>query len=433
MFSDWHRLVSALVLSEWYVARLLREAQVTSSLTHVSPGDRRIRRQNMKRLFPSKKRPFQEHPFHLVKIELEQSGAGQRALMQFANERRHVLYMASPWAVSASTKIVHRQKTPFTWACDASLRHLVLVTAKQFLVFLRHRQTGWELVQRLPHDAPAQTQHWSIAMDHQALTVVAAHESGLLVLHRSTAESPTFVCQRTYMSSVKARFQLFPHSLQDNLLLAASPYFRATNGVVDLYHFPDHQLQELALCETLVPEMQAGFFGAHCAITPKPLLLISSPFLGKPFPGAGGVFVYRRWRGAWQLHQTLLHPTPLTRAQYAVLNFGRTFDVSVDGRWLAVGAFAGGHGQVYLYQFLRGRYKLLHILTRHNPKARRFGAFLSVDTDGSLIIGDLTTVYYAFRNHFGHVRECLLQDHHSVYSATPRSTSASTCHLVVHK
>jgi len=367
--------------------------------------------QAVKRLFPAKKYRM----YRIVKVELEQTGLPNSAIIQTFQIRRkqYELWYLLPFAVSPKPNVLYQSSHSFQWTVNASMNVLIIGENQQkILVYERtqmnkgtlgswhHRQSfRVDMLGTKPEDNPLR-----LSMTSNEKTVFAANNFCIYALFQISEKPVNYLFQRMMMDQTKIDFMTFPHSIHydQELMVIASPNFRQTDGVVDVYRFPqkDLDLYSISLCQTLAPPSRAGYFGGHCALTPHPLLLVSARFAAneQKVYGAGAVYVYQFVAQKFQLRQVLSSPDNFHVFETYTLNFGQIFDVSDNGNWLAITSHSHAQGRVYVFEHnSQSRlYERRHTLLCESPKPQHFGKAISIDNQGTILIADDQNVYFSF-------------------------------------
>lgn len=367
--------------------------------------------QSMKRLFPTKK----YRTYDILKIELEQTGLPNSAIIQTFHPRReqYELWSLLPFSVSPPPDVIYKSPYPFNWTTNAALNVIIIGEHHQKLLIYEKTDIGkgtlgsWhhrqsfriDMLGAKPEDNPLR-----LSMTSNEKTIFAANNFCIYALFEMGQKPVSYLFQRMMMDQTKIDFMTFPHSIHYDLelLVIASPNFRQTDGVVDVYRFPQKSfdLYSISLFQTLPPPSRAGYFGGHCALTPHPLLLVSSRFAAdaKGRHGAGAVYVYQFTDNKFRVRQILTCPDQFSPAETHTLNFGQVFDISVNGQWLAISSHSHAQGRVYVFeQNPQSRlYERRHTLLCDSPRPQRFGKSMSIDNQGTILIADDHNVYFSF-------------------------------------
>jgi hypothetical protein len=397
---------------------------------------------NIKRLFPEKKyKSFTwSHTYDILKIELEQSGLPKCAIIQtyYPKKKIYQLWSLLPFSVSPPPQILYQSPVYFTWSTNDSLNIVVLseilsstsVAHKDRLSIKIFEQTemkkgtlgSWHQRQIFTLEVSARSSTKKMNTENNPLhisistngkTIFANNNSGVYALFQLEPSPVEYYFQRMMMDKTKIDFQVFPHCIhyEEELIIVASPFFKQTDGVVDIYHFPqkDLDLYSISLQQSIIPPVRAGYFGGHCALANITLehhlnsivfLFVAAPFAPDQnnMYGAGSLFVYQYQSNQFQLSQIIYCPETLSFSETSILNFGYIFDVSQNGEWLAISTRSNDHGVIYMFYLdkscLSYRYKQKFISS--SPEPHQFGKALSIDNCGTLLIADKNSVYFSF-------------------------------------
>lgn len=383
----------------------------------------------LKRLFPPQR--FKLHHWKIKRVSLEQSGLPNSAMVQVYHQLKHTheLWYLLPFSVSPPPRLIYSSLHTFNWVVNADMNILMIgERACELHLWERTKMDkgtmgSWHHRQRLrlrqPVGGIGNTENTententgndassgsdpcdvSLTLSPNGERAVVTNRFSVYYLKLLQRSPIHFRYQRLRLEQTRLKFQTFPQGLlhlSQNVCkwLTAYPEYKQTDGLVDIYTFDPESPKKATLWQTLQPPVRASGFGEHCSWVRSnkqgPALLISARFA--PYAqrwGAGAVYVYG-WDARADIPCLALRQT---LQAFDAIDFGKVFAVSDNGNWLVV----SGRDKVWVYWWLqcKGRYGLQNMLTRHTPQSQNFGASLSVDNQGTLLLSDDHQVYFTF-------------------------------------
>lgn len=291
-------------------------------------------------LFPTSHFPPFKTPFRILQVAAEQKNVPTLALLvQTVRRNRYQLWSTLPYAVSPPPVKVYETDRPFGWAVNDDGN--VLVVADVYRVGLWRKSD----LSRATMGSWKMKQHWTmdygrdddrppqVSMTRHGSAVVLTTARDLLALFRW--DEDTYCLQPLTVDTFKVDFQLYPRSIlaEHNLLVTAVPDFRQTDGVVDVYHFPHHNLDlfNVDLLQTIVPPVRGSYFGGQVVtaqLNDTPLIFVAAPFAHQ---GTGCLYIYSRTStdSMFQVGQTIQGTAPVEQ-------LGRVLALSENAQFLAV-------------------------------------------------------------------------------------------------
>ena len=269
---------------------------------------------------------------------------------------------------------IYSHTSPFQWAVNLDHTLLILyVDSKNNhpqddsipkIILFRKRDGIWYRVRdyAVHIESPVTL---SVGTHH----IIISHKRGLLTLSRTNQ----YELKSSIMSRVQIDFRMDALSLCENTdcFVVATPYFKQTDGIVDVYHYSGN-LESLEHVQALLPPVRAGYFGGQYSVIQrghKTVLVVSAFFANQ---GVGEVFLYELEDcGTFSLQQRLTSRN--------TTNFGLSCSVSSDGVWLAI----SDRSTLYIYNYRDGAYHFIYATSEG-------GSPLSMSATGTL---------YWIRNH----------------------------------
>jgi len=429
--------------------------------------------EEVKCLFPVK--PNSDKLFAILKIQIEQSGLPKSALIHTNNKSNNLqqIWNILPFSVSPPPLCIFRASAHLSWSASTDLKIIFICYNDKVVIYeltsiAKGTLGSWHQRQVFEFESNGKISSLehsvAITLTENAHVAIVIHQ-GITYFFRLSQTTPLKYEKETVrMKSSSLTYQLFPRSLFSHggtlsdihrgitlseihrgITLSEihrgstpnSPLFMVTSD--SEYQQTDGQVNLFQICNgsaTLIQKLncvcRASLFG-HFVVTvivdfdersePEILILVSAPFAKvNSVHGEGCIYVYSFAGAILKMVQTLTCPT--NTGNPGVCHFGKSLDVSTNGRFMVVSNFNAGRGNVFLYEysprfvegnsprfvkgnsptrfieghsppgFIEGRFNHVRTFIPESILLQDFGKTLSVDNSGTIILSDDFQVYF---------------------------------------